>query len=31
MALGHADEEAAVNRLEPEREPVEAFTTFLWD
>lgn len=31
MALGYADESAAVNRLEPEREPVEAFTTFLWD
>jgi nitroreductase len=31
MALGYADEAAAVNRLEPEREPVEAFTTFLFD
>lgn len=31
MALGYAIEDAEVNRLEPEREPVEAFTTFLWD
>jgi nitroreductase len=31
MALGYADDSAAVNRLEPEKEPVEAFTTFLWD
>jgi nitroreductase len=31
MALGYADESAIVNRLEPGRDPVEAFTTFLWD
>ena len=31
MALGYAVEDAEVNRLEPAREPVEAFTTFLWD
>ena len=31
MALGYADEAAVVNRLEPAREPVEAFTTFLMD
>lgn len=29
MALGHADEEAAVNRLRTERATVEEFTTFL--
>lgn len=28
MALGYADPEAPVNRLETEREPVEGFTTF---
>ena len=31
MALGYADESAEVNRLEPAREPVEGFTTFLLD
>jgi len=31
MALGFADPEATVNRLVPERAPVEAFATFLWD
>jgi len=31
MALGYADESAEVNRLEPGRDPVEAFTTFLLD
>jgi nitroreductase len=28
MALGHADPEAAINRLRTERDPVEAFATF---
>jgi len=31
MAVGYADEEAVVNRLMPEKVPVEEFTTFLWD
>ena len=31
MAVGYADEDAAVNRLLPEKAPVEEFTTFLWD
>ena len=31
MAVGYADEEAVVNKLMPEKAPVEEFTTFLWD
>ena len=31
MAVGYADEDAAVNRLMPEKAPVEEFTAFLWD
>jgi nitroreductase len=31
MALGHADPAAAVNQLVPERVPVSAFATFLWE
>ena len=31
MAVGYADEEAVVNRLMPEKAPVEEFTAFLWD
>jgi len=31
MAVGYAEEEAVVNRLIPEKAPVEEFTTFLWD
>jgi hypothetical protein len=29
MALGYADESAPVNRLRSDREPVDAFATFL--
>jgi nitroreductase len=28
IALGHADEEAAINRWRAEREPVDGFATF---
>jgi nitroreductase len=31
MAVGYAEEEAVVNKLMPEKAPVEEFTTFLWD
>jgi nitroreductase len=31
MAVGYADEEAVVNKLMPEKVPVEGFTTFLWE
>jgi nitroreductase len=31
MALGFADENAAVNQLVPERAPLSEFATFLWE